>query len=52
MGRARPRTPTREEKQLIVKHKYDWRNWLVGETDNLSITLINKKSGKRRVILR
>ena len=48
----RPRKPTRDEKQLIKNNKLDWNNWLVTGTDNIAIAIINKSTGKRRVIFR
>lgn len=51
-----PKKPTREQKEYIKAAGLDWRNWMVpvgiaGE-DNISLTLINKKSGRRRVIFK
>ncbi len=46
-----PRKPFLEEKKQIVAAGLDWKNWSVLERDNNSITLVNKKSGRKRVIL-
>lgn len=48
----RPRVPTREEKKQIAKAGLDWKNWLVTEQDNISFTVLSKKSGRKRVILK
>lgn len=44
--------PTREEKELIKKSRLDWRNWNVSNRDNISITIINKTTGTRRVLFK
>lgn len=46
-----PRKPVLEEKKQIAAAGLDWKNWSVQEKDNSSITLVNKKSGRKRVIL-
>lgn len=46
-----PRKPVLEEKKRIAAAGLDWKNWSVLEKDNNSITLVNKKSGRRRVII-
>lgn len=48
--KKRARTPSRSEKELMTKHGMKWKNWLVDDTDNISICFISKKSGVRRVI--
>lgn len=48
----RPRVPTREEKKQIAKVGLNWNTWLILNQDNISLTLISKKSGRRRVILK
>lgn len=45
-----PRKPVLTEKKQITAAGLDWKNWSVQGRNNNSITLINKKSGKRRVI--
>lgn len=53
MGKhTRLRVPTREEKELIKKNKLVWNNWLVKENDNISLAIVNKESGKVRVIFK
>lgn len=47
-----PRKPTRAQKRSISDAGLDWRTWLVVEEDNISLTLISKKSGRRRVLLK
>ena len=50
--RSRPRKPTRNEKELIKSYKLDWHNWLIGDEDNIALTIINKESGRRRIIFK
>ncbi len=51
MKHKMPKRPTRERKKLIEAAGLRWENWLVVEKDNLTLTIINKQSRKRRVIL-
>lgn len=44
--------PTLEQKKIMSKNGLDWHTWNVAEEDNISLTLISKKSGRRRVILK
>ena len=48
----RTKKPTLAQKKLMKEHGLDWRTWNVAEEDNLSITLISKKSGRKRVLLK
>lgn len=54
MKHKKPQNPTRNQKEIIKKAGLDWNNWLVphGGEDNISLAIINKKSGKRRVIFK
>jgi len=36
----------------MVAAGLDWKNWNVLEEDNLSITVISKKAGRKRVLLK
>ena len=47
-----PKRPTREQKQLIKENRLDWHNWMVAGEDNMAITIVSKKSGRRRVLLK
>lgn len=47
-----PRKPTRAQKKIIVGAGLDWHSWLVLAEDNISLGLISKKSGKRKVVLK
>lgn len=51
MKHKMPKRPTREQKKLIEVAGLRWENWLVVEKDNLTLTIINKQSRKRRAIL-
>lgn len=44
--------PTLEQKKIMTKAGLDWHTWNVAGEDNVSLTLISKKSGRRRVILK
>ena len=46
----RLKNPTRAQKESIAAAGLDWRNWNVLEEDDNSITVISKRSGRRRVI--
>ena len=46
----RTKKPTLAQKKLMKAHGLDWKTWNVVEEDNLSTTLISKKSGRRRVL--
>lgn len=46
----RLKNPTRAQKESISAAGLDWRNWQVLEEDENSITVISKRSGRRRVI--
>ena len=45
-----PRKPTRAQKKIITEAGLDWHTWLVLQEDNISLTLISKKSNRRKVI--
>ncbi len=47
-----PKRPTREQKKVISEAGLDWTTWSVLGEDNISLTLVSKKSGRRRVILK
>ncbi len=44
--------PTLEQKKIMTKNGLDWHTWNIAEEDDLSLTLISKKSGRKRVILK
>lgn len=46
------RKPTRDQKALIKKNRLDWRNWNIANVDNISITIVHKKTGTRRVLFK
>lgn len=47
-----PKAPTLAQKKIISGAGLKWRTWSVVHEDNISLTIISKKSGKRRVILK
>lgn len=50
MKHNRATKPTYEQKKKIAAAGLRWENWLVKEEDNISLALVNKQSGKIRVI--
>ena len=46
----RLKSPTRAQKEIMSSARLDWKNWYVLDEDNYSITVISKRSGRRRVI--
>lgn len=48
----RLKKPTRAQKEMLTEARLNWKNWYVHDEDNLSITVVNKTSGKRRIILK
>jgi len=51
MKHKMPKRPTRRQKQLIEAAGYLRDNWLVLDEDNISMTIVHKKTGTRKVIL-
>lgn len=47
-----PKAPTRDQKVLLSKEGLIWKNWMVKAEDKISLAVINKESGKVRVILK
>ena len=51
---ANLKKPTLSQKKIMKKNGLNWENWLVpcrGE-DNISIVVVNRKSGRKRVLLK
>lgn len=51
MKHKRPRKPTREQKVKIRAAGYVPENWNVLYEDNISMMIVNKESGRKKVIL-
>lgn len=47
-----PKKPTLAQKKIIKAAGLEWKTWNVADEDNISMTLISKKSGQRRVIFK
>lgn len=47
-----PKKPTLSQKKIMSENGLKWQTWNVLDEDNISLTLISKKSGKRKVILK
>ena len=45
-----PKKPVLAQKKIIKAAGLDWRTWNVLNEDNISLTVISKKSGQRRVL--
>ena len=51
---ANLKKPTRNQKEIMKEHGLKWENWLVpcrGE-DNNTLVVINRESGRKRVLLK
>lgn len=48
----RVKKPTLAQKKIMKEAGLDWNTWNVAAEDDISITLISKKSGRKRVILK
>lgn len=47
-----PKKLTRAQKMILTEHKLRAENWMLKEEDNISLTVVNKKSGKIKVIFK
>lgn len=47
MKHKMPKKPTREQKAIIKNAGYVPENWLIVGKDNISMTIMNKQSGKK-----
>lgn len=43
--------PTRAQKEFLSRSGYDWKQWNVAGKDNLSMTIVHKTTGERKVLL-
>ena len=48
----RLKNPTRAQKVTMATAGLDWKNWYVQDEDNLSITVISKKGGRKRILFK
>ena len=46
------KNPTRAQKVIMSAAGLEWKNWYVQEEDNLSLTVISKKGGRKRVLFK
>ena len=51
MKRKMPKKPTREQKKRMSNAGFDWKQYLILESDNISMTAIHKQTGRRSVII-
>lgn len=51
MKKKMPRRPTREQKKWIEEAEYRRDEWLVQSTDQISMVIIHKVTGVKKVIL-
>lgn len=47
-----PKKPTLEQKKAIRAAGLDWKTWNVIEENKLSLILISKKSGRKKVVVK
>ena len=47
-----PKAPTLAQKKLIASAGLKWKNWSVVHENNVSMAIINKRSGCRRVLMK
>ncbi len=52
MGKKKSKKPTLDQKKLIGRAGFVPDHWQVWDEDNLSLTIISKRSGQRRVIFK
>lgn len=47
-----PKKPTLKQKKWIASSGYDWHEWNVYDEDHISVAIINKKTGRKRLVLK
>ena len=47
-----PKKPTLVQKKAMTEAGLHWKTWNVASEDKISLVLISKKSGKRKVIFK
>lgn len=54
MGKTikRLRKPTRKQKLLIEASGLNWENWNVLDEDKISLSVVSKNSGRKRILLK
>lgn len=45
-----PKRPTRNQKEIINSHGLNANNWMIQKESEFYLYLINKESGKQRII--
>lgn len=48
----RLKNSTRAQKEIMAAAGLDWKNWYVYDEDKISLTVVSKRSGRRRVLLK
>ena len=43
--------PTRAQKEIMSKSGFDWKQWNVAGKDNISMTIVHKVTGERKVLI-
>lgn len=46
------KNPTRAQKIIMSAAGLDWKNWYVYDEDNISLTVVSKRSGRKRTLLK
>ena len=47
-----PKKPTLAQKKIIRANGLIWENWMVADENNRFMTLVSKKTGRRRYIFK
>lgn len=47
-----PKKPTKRQKIVIASSGLDWKDWSVAEEDDECLVLINKRTKRRRTVIK
>ena len=47
-----PKNPTRRQKAIAASSGLDWHIWSVREEDEEKLVLVNKRTGRRRTVIK
>ena len=51
MKNKKPRKPTREQKKRMSNAGFDWKQYLIVDSDHISMIAVHKQTGRRSVII-
>ena len=49
---ANLKKPTLRQKKILKENGLKWENWLVKGEDNNTLVVVNRESGRKRVLLK